>query len=302
MSHLHFPINTVSELSTLLSMPIRDLWRLAKNTDKSYFTWKEPKSSGGFRSLCTPDSRLKEVQKKLHKLVFSKIIHSRFSHYGLKKKSNVTNASEHYGNDVIFAFDLKSFFPSIRPERVRKALIDEVGCPAPLASLITKLVTLNYQLPQGAPTSTDIANIVTFRLQRRLYSLAKQWGIKKFTIYADDITFSGNNIPHGFMKLAKKIVREEGYKIHPEKGGVFDKSGNQIITGINITHGLTVGKMKKIWRAERHQIFLRYLKGQISTTDFDSSEERFNSRIVYSKFIKKSGLKVADNYLSSAYK
>ncbi len=293
MNHLIFPINTTTELATLLSMPVHNLWSLVKAPEKSYVRWSEPKSSGGVRNFSTPIPRLKAAQKKLQKLIFSKTISSRFSHYGIKKKSNVTNARAHKGCDFIFTFDLKSFFPSIRPERVKRALIDELGCPESLASLITKLVTVDYQLPQGAPTSTDIANFVTFRLQRRLYSLAMQWGIKNFTIYADDITFSSNNIPYGFIKMVKKIVREEGFKIHPEKGGKFDKSGEQIVTGINIAHGLTVGNMKKNWRAERYQNSLLFQERKISMEEFNVSERRYNSRMGYSNFVKKSGQKIS---------
>ncbi len=293
MNHPLFPVNSIAELANLLSVSENDLWYLANNPNKLYTTWNEPKSSGGFRNFSSPKSQLKKVQKKLHKLIFSNIIPSRFSHYGIKKKSNITNASEHYGSDVIFTFDMKSFFPSVRPERVNNALIDELGCPRPLAVLITKLVTVNYQLPQGAPTSTDIANIVTFRLQRRLYPLAQQWGIDKFTIYCDDITFSGSNFPDGFIRMANKVVKEEGFKIHPltHKGGIFHKAKEQIVTGINIAHGLTVGKMKKTWRAEKHQNSILFREGKISMEEFDSSEERYNSRVLYSNFVKKSGEK-----------
>ena len=295
MSHPPFPIKTISELATLLDITASNLWCLAKTTDKSYSSWKKPKISGGFRELTAPKPHLKAVQKKLHKLLFSNMISFRFSHYGIKRKSNVTNALEHNGYDVIFTFDLKSFFPSVRPERVKNALVNEFGCSAPLASIITRLVTVNYQLPQGAPTSTDIANIVTLRLQRRLYPLAKQWGIKKFTVYADDVTFSGDNIPNGFTYMVQNIVKEEGFKIHPftRKGGIFSKSDEQIVTGINIAHGLTVGNMKKNWRAERYQNSLLFQEGKISMEEFNVSERRYNSRMGYSNFVKKSGQKIS---------
>src|SRR3990172_1773681 len=171
MSQSKFLVNSNSELATLLGISERDLWRLAENTENSYSQWKKQKSSGGFRNLSAPKPQLKEVQKKLHKRVFSQVELGPFTHCGIKRKSNITNAREHVGNDVVFTFDLKSFFPSVRPERVNRSLIDELGCPSSVASLITKLVTVDFELPQGAPTSTDIANIVTIRLRRRLYPL-----------------------------------------------------------------------------------------------------------------------------------
>jgi len=284
------PIQTVSELATLIGVPIKELWRTASKANKSYSHWDEPKPTGGVRNFSSPYPSLKAIQKKLHKLVFSKIDFETPSNYGIKKKSNITNAREHIGNQVIFTLDLKSFFPSIRPERVFIALKDELGCSDDVASLLTKLVTCNYQLPQGAPPSTDIANIVTFRLQRRLLGLAKQWGLK-FTIYADDVTYSGTDIPVKVIDTVKMIIRTEGYKIHPAKGGVFDKSSSQVVTGINIAHGASVGKTKKNWRAELHQSKLSFAAGEITEENWLRAQKKFKSRNIYANSVKKLAVK-----------
>lgn len=294
MSRSNFPVTTLSELATLLGTTEPRLSHLANNAEKLYSRRKEPKASGGFRTISSPKPQLKEIQRKLHKCLFSQLGVGPFAHCGIKKRSNITNACAHAGSDVIFTFDLKSFFPSVRPERVKTALIDEFGCPPTVASLITRLVTADFELPQGAPTSTDIANIVTIRLQRRLYPLAKQWGVKNFTIYADDISFSSNNVPEGFQKMTTKVVGKEGFKIHPDKGGVFDKSQSQVVTGINNAHGSTVGKRKKKWRAERYQNAVRHRKGEISDKEFEASEKRYASRVVYASSVKKLSRKVAE--------
>lgn len=284
-------IQTVSELAKLLGIPINELWRIANKANNIYSRWSKSKPSGGMRKYSSPYPSLKTIQKKLHKLVLSKIDFGIPSNYGIKGKSNITNAREHLGNQVIFTFDLKSFFPSVRPERVHRALKDELGCPDDLASLLTKLVTCDYQLPQGAPTSTDIANIVTFRLQRRLSGLAKQWGLK-FTIYADDVTFSGKDIPKEIENKVKMIVKDEGYRIHSAKGGVFSKSSSQVITGINIAHGASVGKTKKVWRAELHQSQLKFAGGEISEDDWLGALNKFKSRNIYANSVKRLAVKV----------
>lgn len=280
------PIQTVLELATLLGVSINELWRTASKANNSYSHWDEPKPSGGVRNFSAPHSSLKAIQKKLHKLVFSKIDFGTLSNYGIKGKSNITNAREHLGNQVIFTLDLKSFFPSVRPERVFISLKDELGCSDDVASLLTKLVTCDYQLPQGAPPSTDIANIVTFRLQRRLSGLAKQWGLN-FTIYADDVTFSGNQIPEQFKIAVKKIVKDESYKIHPRKGGVYNKSSCQIVTGINIAHGASVGKTKNNWRAELHQSQLSFSAGEITEEEWLRAQKKFKSRNIYANSVKR---------------
>lgn len=285
------PIQTVAELATLLGISINELWRIANKANTTYSKWSEPKPAGGVRNFSAPYPSLKTIQKKLHKLVFSKIDFGAPSHYGIKGKSNITNAQEHLGNPVLFTFDLKSFFPSVRPDRVNRALIDELGCHDDLASLLTKLVTCDYQLPQGAPTSTDIANIVTIRLQRRLLGLAKQWGLK-FTIYADDVAFSGTDIPVKIVGTVKMIVRDEGYKIHPKKGGVYNKSSSQLVTGINIAHGASVGKTKKIWRAELHSSKLRFAAGEISEEELLRAQYRYLSQNIYADSVKRLTIKI----------
>ncbi len=293
MSQSIFPVNTISELAILLGVTEPRLSHLANNAEKLYSRRQEPKRSGGFRTISSPKPQLKEIQRKLHKRLLSQLDMGPFTHCGIKKRSNITNACAHADSDIIFTFDLKSFFPSVRPERVRAALIDEFACPSDVASFISRLVTADFELPQGAPTSTDIANIVTIRLQRRLYPLAKQWGVKNFTIYADDISFSSKNIPEGFQKMATKVVVKEGFKIHPDKGGVFDKSQSQIVTGVNKAHGPTVGKAQKKWRAERHQNSLRHINGEISDKEFGASEKRYTSRLLYANSIKKISRRVA---------
>lgn len=280
------PIQSISELATALGISVKELWRIANNANNLYSRWQEPKPSGGMRDLSSPYPPLKPIQQKLHKLVFAKIAFTDPSHYGIKSKSNITNARQHKGCRAIFTFDLKSFFPSIRPERVHRALVDELGCPEDLASLLTKLVTCNYQLPQGAPTSTDIANIVTFRLQRRLSGLAKQWGLS-FTIYADDVTFSGTKIPDEVTHKIKAIIQGVGYRIHPTKGGVFDKSCSQIVTGINLAHGGSVGKTMKLWRAQLHQSATKFATGEISEDDMLRAQKRYKGRKAYAESVKK---------------
>src|SRR5208283_5175545 len=114
-----------------------------------------------------------------------------------------------------------------------------------------------------------------------------------FTIYADDITFSGNSIPQGFKQRVLKVVREEGFRIHPQKGGVFNKSKDQIITGISIAHGPSAGKLKKIWRAERHHNKVKLERGEISRVEYTTSETRFAARMVYATSVRKAALKLA---------
>lgn len=279
-------IQTVSELADILSVSENELRRLARSVDKFYYFREKPKSSGGFRKISASVGDLKMTQKRINKIL-SRLDFGENTHYGIKKRSNLTNARVHRGSKITFTLDLKNFFPSVRPERVNKALIDEEGCSAVVASFLTKLVTINYELPQGAPTSTGIVNIITRRMRRRLDGLAKTRGLN-FSMLADDIAFSGDTIPTDFPARVKEIIKNEGFKVHPTKGGIANKSYIQKVTGINLAHGASVGERKfKEWRAEHHNKEMEFLKGQISGDDFLAAIKRFNGRKTYAASVRK---------------
>ena len=279
-------ISSVSELASLLEVSVSRLYSIAESAADYYGKKIEPKKSGGTRTLFPPRFPLKGIQQKLHKIISSRTDPYSSSHFGIKRRSNVTNAKRHLRSREGLTCDLKSFFPSIRPERVVKALVDEQGCGPEVARIMTKLVTYKFQLPQGAPTSSDIANIVTMKLQRRLNGLAKRYNLK-FTIYADDITFSGTRVHDGMFRRVIEIVKSEGFKVHPQKGGFFNKTDCQLITGVNISHGASVGNLKKRWRAELHNAKIAFERNDITPEQYLVAEQRYSSRIIYSKYVCK---------------
>jgi RNA-directed DNA polymerase len=101
--------------------------------------------------------------------------------------------------------DLKNFFPSISHYKVYELFHKKLDCAPKVASLLTRLSTVKGQVPQGGPMSTDIANLVMRRTDRRLRKLAKKFNIN-YTRFVDDISFSGKDIPTRFVIIAKEII------------------------------------------------------------------------------------------------
>jgi hypothetical protein len=290
MPEVKLQIRSVPELAHLLRVNIQYLKNLTSRAKNSYRFWTKPKKSGGFREYSEPEPELKKIQRRLHSL-FRYLKYPSTTHYGIRQHSNITNAIAHKGKKVIYELDLKDFFPSVHPTRVYRALIEEEKCSPPVASIITQLVTVNHQLPQGAPTSTDIANIVTFRLQRRLNGLAIRWR-NTFTSYADDLTFSGNNYSESFMKYARQIIKEEGFTPKLSKEKIATKSHAQVITGVSISHGISISRKKRrIWRAELFEIRRNYYEGKVDDAALKKAENKFKSRSVYVESVKKTATK-----------
>ena len=87
-------------------------------------------------------------------------------------------------------------------------------------------------LPQGAPASPALANLVCFRLDRRLTGLAASFGAT-YTRYVDDLTFSGGEgIARGpFERLVGEIVQDEGFRLNQPKTRSTSSAGRQSVLG-----------------------------------------------------------------------
>ena len=92
------------------------------------------------------------------------------------------------------ALDIKDFFPSIKRGAIETALL---GCSSELKGnkdlreAVLWAVTRHDALPQGAPTSPTLSNLVFRRLDYRLAALARAYKAS-YTRYADDLYFSSD--------------------------------------------------------------------------------------------------------------
>lgn len=178
---------------------------------------------------------LKIVQKKICNLLNSKIKPATYAFGSIKGRSCVMNARFHQGNKYIFQTDLRGFFPSIPSKEVYRMFV-RFGFSPDVASILTRLTTYKGHIPQGAPTSSLVANLVFTKTGNILAEYCKQYGLK-FSTYVDDMTISG---PSDFQELIPEIldiIRHDGYTIshtkttyrtnHPEITGA--KVGNNYI-------------------------------------------------------------------------
>lgn len=223
------------------------------NGEHRYSSFQIPKKKKGeFRSIDAPVPLLKNIQRGLN-CVFQAVFTPHNAALGFVKGCSVVdNARVHIGQRYVYNIDLKDFFPSISSGRVYACLCSERFSLLPeIASLICDLCCYTNSkgrkvLPQGAPTSPTITNIVCERMDRQLQKLAKAYGLR-YTRYADDITFSGNTYvfaPEGrFCKRLKHIVEEEErFTINPNKTRLEHRGMRQEATGITVNHKPNVSR------------------------------------------------------------
>lgn len=122
----------------------------------------------------------------------------------------------------------------------------------------SRLTTYKNYLPQGAPTSPIISNIVSFMLDVRLSKIADCFNIN-YTRYADDITFSGSkeNINESLLKIVTNIIKECGFKINDKKTRFASCAGRQEVTGL-IVNNTEINVSKNYIRKIRQELY--YIK------------------------------------------
>ena len=231
---------------------------------KSLRTYRQrwiAKPGGRARLLEIPMPLLKKVQRRLLEGLLAQVPVHPSAHGFRAGYSAITNAAEHCGREIVIRFDLADFFPSIPIGRVF-ALFATLGYPRAVARLLAGLLTTRLpsdvwksrpkpaldgsdhavwqrlharHLPQGAPTSPAIANLVAFRLDRRLAGLAAELDAT-YTRYADDLTFSGGlELARSAKRLAHLvavIAGEEGFTLNHRKTRVQRRGGQQMVTGL----------------------------------------------------------------------
>lgn len=184
------------------------------------------------RTINPPKGELKSVQKRINKYLSEHISMPEYAFGGVKGKDNIQNAYSHKGQKYVFQTDLKDFYPFITSKMVYQMFV-RIGFSADVSRILTRLTTYKGHLPQGAPTSTTIANLVFEPTGRKLQKLAEENKLR-FTTFVDDVTMSSQSQFKDLTPLAIRILEEDGYRISQNK--TTYKSGITEITGVKMTN------------------------------------------------------------------
>ncbi len=265
---------TVADLAKWLDVPEAELreWLSSAPAWTRGFDYRRfsiAKRRGGVREISAPSDQLKALQRRvLMRLLTRHKFHPAATGF-VKGRSIVDNARPHVGRAVVINLDLADFFPSITADRVTRAF-RSLGWDADASAILSRICTDEGRLPQGAPTSPAISNLVCRRLDERLYRLAQKVG-GHYTRYADDITFSlpglGRNKrlrrkPQGkpprerpkapgrqLLTLIRKIIEEEGLTIQMKKKVRVQRQHQR-----QTATGLVVNRSVNLPRATRRRI------------------------------------------------
>jgi RNA-directed DNA polymerase len=206
------------------------------------------------RLIEAPKPRLRALQRRLLDEVLGRVPVHPAAHGFVPGRSAHTFAAPHAGRPLVVRLDLAAYFTSISVSRVY-GLFRAMGYPEPVAHTLAALCTTSTpadvlrrhgpaypdalalrapHLPQGAPTSPAIANLCTFRLDRRLAGAAAAFGAT-YTRYADDLAFSGDLGPAQAARLVAFVTRvavAEGFRVNPAKTRVRGRGDRQRLAGL----------------------------------------------------------------------
>lgn len=197
-----------------------------------YRKFEIPKRSGGKRIISAPYPTLLECQSWIYANILTKIkIHSS-AHGFTFKKSIITKSKLHVGQNHFLKIDLKDFFPSITMNQVI-TIFKSLGYTHKVSFYLAALCCYDDVLPQGAPTSPMLSNIVAKGLDNRLLKFSKKFDLK-YTRYADDLAFSGDSIPVKHIEYISKIINSCGFIVNEKKTILQQEKHKRIVTGISI--------------------------------------------------------------------
>lgn len=243
-------------LLAYLGLGPKELKKIWWYQHRMYTQFSIAKGKGKSRVIMAPDQRLKILQSKLAPLL-DRIYRVRNPVHGFVKNRSVkTNAEAHGRRRHVINLDLSEFFPTITENRVR-GLLRSLGIAEGVADIIARLCCCHGRLPQGAPTSPVLSNMICYRLDTQLLKIAKS-ARAIYTRYADDITFSTYQPPSLLFQgslpaagrfspdiLAPAVIsafKGNGFTIHPDKTHYADRHSRRIVTGVKINAGLNVDR------------------------------------------------------------
>jgi RNA-directed DNA polymerase len=209
------------------------LVELRSDETKLYRSWEEPKKSGGTRPIDAPKKKLSYIQKRINETILQPTRIHKAATGGVCGKSLIDNLKIHVGKPMLANFDLKSFFTNISCRQVYETF-RAIGVSSKVAKVLMRLTTFKGRLPQGAPTSTMLSNIVAGYerqncLDRRIGGLCQKHGSQNKR-WIDDLSISGPRYLPKLEGTVKRIIEQSGFKPNIDKISFASDKEPQVVT------------------------------------------------------------------------
>jgi len=278
----------------------------SKYSDAYYRYYNIKKKNGkGFRKIMEPLPNLKVIQYWILENILETIKPSAYAKAYIKKRGLKQNIRFHVNQKIVLSLDIKDFFPSINFSDV-ESVFRGVGYSNELSNYLAKLCCLEEELPQGAPTSPYLSNLIFSNVDSNIANYCKANDIR-YTRYADDLTFSGDFDNDALIKYIDPLLNDNGFELNKAKSKLMLRSNRQIVTGIIVNDKPQLDKeTRRSIRQEVHYIKTFGLESHMERIKVNSSYYLNNliGRISFGLYInpKDDKLKEYHKLLTELYK
>ncbi|MDO4276502.1 MAG: reverse transcriptase family protein [Eubacteriales bacterium] len=245
-------------LRLLDGMPVKEdkylpcLYAVSNHTDQHYHTASIKKKSGGMRKLLVPDALLSTIQKNILHHVLNGFPAADAAKAYKAHVSPIDNALPHVGAEQIVKLDIKNFFDNITYFLVYQYAFPAEYFPPAVRTMLTALCCCHDYLPQGAPTSPGISNLVMKSFDKYMTWWCRERGIH-YTRYCDDMTFSGNLDEKELINKVRSFLQVMGFQLNEKKTRILKGSCRKTVTGIVVNEIPQVSRdYRRKLRAEIH--------------------------------------------------
>ena len=169
-------------------------------------------------------------------------------------KSIFRNAAVHVGKKWIWNTDLEDFFPTITHQKVRE-VFGSLGFTKNMSTVLASLCTHGGRLPQGAPTSPMLSNVIFKPTDAELVAIASRFGLT-YSRYADDLTFSSNEQPTiDFISEIDRVISAAGFRRSMAKTRLHGPNGPKYVTGLVVNEKVHPDRRtRRLLRAKFHRL------------------------------------------------
>lgn len=268
------------------------LYALSNHAQNHYSQVFIPKKNGKKRKLLIPDYLLKQVQTNILKHILVQFPVSPYATAYKSGCSTVFNAFPHLNQKLLLKLDIHDFFGSITYIDVYQKVFKSELFPPSVRTLLTHLCCYHDALPQGAPSSPYISNLILKPFDNYIGNWCKKQQIT-YTRYCDDMTFSGDFNPVLVKKKVQSFLMRLGFSLNPEKTHVCSQKNRQEVTGLVVNQKLQTSKeYRRRIRQECYYIKKFGLKDHLAHIGYKKGETHYlqslNSKINYILYVNPS--------------
>ncbi|HJB08228.1 MAG TPA: reverse transcriptase family protein [Candidatus Enterocloster faecavium] len=256
------------------------LYALSNHPEEHYHPVWIPKRRGGYRRLDVPDPLLKQVQRNILHHVLEGFSVSPAAAAYRKNRCAADGAAVHIGKPLVLKLDIHDFFGSITFPMVLGYGFPAAYFPEEVRVLLASLCCCRQRLPQGAPTSPALSNLVMKHFDEAMAAWCGPQNIA-YTRYCDDMTFSGDLNPGAVIGRVRGFLETMGMELNHSKTAVCSQFSRQTVTGITVNQVCQLPREDRRKLRQEVYLCLRYGTGESRPADSVRRLEQILGKVSY---------------------